>query len=62
MGYVSYVGFAIYRRATVKIHLYFKRLMFMKCFVYKKKNGSSKLKSPPSKIVYREDSTQSCSS
>jgi hypothetical protein len=27
MGYVLYVGFATYRRATVKIHLYFKRLM-----------------------------------
>jgi len=37
MGYVSHVGFATNRRATVKIHLYFKRLMFMKCFVYKKK-------------------------
>jgi hypothetical protein len=32
MGYVPYVGFAIYRRATVKIRLYFKGLMFMKCF------------------------------
>jgi hypothetical protein len=37
MGHVPYVGFATYRRATVRIHLYFKRLMFMKCFVKKKK-------------------------
>jgi hypothetical protein len=37
MGYVPHVGFATYRRATVKIHLYFKGLMFMKCFVFKKK-------------------------
>lgn len=37
MGYVLYVGFATHRRATVRIYLYFKRLMFMKCFVYKKK-------------------------
>jgi hypothetical protein len=44
MGYVPYVGFATNLRATVKIHLYFKRLMFMKCFYIKikiKKNGSS---------------------
>jgi hypothetical protein len=34
MGYVPYVGFATYRHATVKIILYFKRLMFMECFVY----------------------------
>jgi hypothetical protein len=33
MGYVSHVGFATNRRVIVKIHLYFKRLMFMKCFV-----------------------------
>jgi len=33
MGYIPYVGFATYRRATVKIHLYFKRLMFMEYFV-----------------------------
>jgi len=33
MGYVSQVGFATYRRATVNIHLYFKRLIFKKCFV-----------------------------
>jgi len=39
MGNVLYVGFATYRRATVKIHLYFKELMFMKCFVKKKKKG-----------------------
>jgi len=39
MGYVPYVGFATHRRAIVKIHLYFKRLMFMKYFVYKKKMG-----------------------
>lgn len=30
MGNVPYVGFATYRRATVKIRLYFKELMFMK--------------------------------
>jgi hypothetical protein len=28
MGYVLYVGFATHRRATVRIHLHFKRLMF----------------------------------
>jgi hypothetical protein len=33
MGYVPYVGFATHSRAIVKIRLYFKRLMFMKCFV-----------------------------
>jgi hypothetical protein len=32
MGYVPYVGFVTYRRATVKIRLYFKRLMFMQMF------------------------------
>jgi hypothetical protein len=36
MGYVPYVGFATLRRATVRIHLYFKRLIFMKCLVIKK--------------------------
>jgi hypothetical protein len=45
MGYVSYVGFATYCHATVKIRLYFKRLMFMQMFcitiIIKKKNGSS---------------------
>lgn len=40
MGYVPYVGFATNRRAIVRIYLYFKRLMFMKCFVYKKKRSS----------------------
>jgi hypothetical protein len=41
MEYVPYVGFATYCHATVKIHLYFKRLMFMKClvYIYKKKMG-----------------------
>jgi hypothetical protein len=33
MGYVPYVGFVTYRHAIVKIRLYFKGLMFMKCFV-----------------------------
>jgi hypothetical protein len=33
MGYVPYVGFATYRRTTVKIRLYFKRLMFMQMFL-----------------------------
>jgi len=32
MRYVSYVGFATYCRAIVKICLYFKRLMFMQMF------------------------------
>jgi hypothetical protein len=41
MEYVPYVGFAAYCHATVKIHLYFKGLMFMKCFILKKKTGSS---------------------
>jgi hypothetical protein len=39
MGNVPYVGFATYRRATVKIRLYFKELMFTKCFERKKKRG-----------------------
>jgi hypothetical protein len=43
MGYVSHVGFTTNRRATVKIHLYFKRLMFMKCFVYIKKKIKKKM-------------------
>jgi len=37
MGYVPYVGFATYHRATMKIPLYFKRLMFMQ--MKKKKKG-----------------------
>jgi hypothetical protein len=41
MGYILYVGFATYCRVTVKIRLYFKGLMFMKCFVYIKKKESS---------------------
>jgi hypothetical protein len=38
MGYVPYVGFATHRRATVRIHLHFKRLMFkqMICIIIKK--------------------------
>jgi hypothetical protein len=32
MGYVPYVGFTTYRRATVMTCLYFKRLMFMQIF------------------------------
>jgi hypothetical protein len=44
MKYVSYVGFAIYRRATVKIHLYFKRLMFMQMFYINKKKKKKKKK------------------
>jgi len=42
MGYVSYVGFTTYRCATVKIHLYFKRLMFMQIFCIKIKNINKK--------------------
>jgi len=34
--HVPYVGFATYRNATVKIRLYFKRLMFMQMFCIKK--------------------------
>jgi hypothetical protein len=37
MGYVPYVGFATYRRATVKIRLYFKRLMYMQMFCNEKR-------------------------
>jgi hypothetical protein len=40
----TYVGFATYRHATVKIHLYFKGLMFMKCFVLKKEKKKKKKK------------------
>jgi hypothetical protein len=42
MGYVPYVGFVTHRRATVRIHLYFKRLMIKQMIcIKKKKNGSS---------------------
>jgi hypothetical protein len=37
MGYVPYVGFTIYRRATVMTRLYFKILMFMQMFCKKKR-------------------------
>jgi hypothetical protein len=37
MGHVLYVGFATHRRATVKIRLYFKKLMFMQMICSKKK-------------------------
>jgi hypothetical protein len=37
MGYVPSVGFATHRRATVRIHLHFKRLMFKKTICIKKK-------------------------
>jgi hypothetical protein len=36
-GVCTYVGFATYRRATVKIRLYFKGLMIMWMFCIKKK-------------------------
>jgi len=42
MGYVPYVDFATHRRGTVKIRLYFKRLKFIKCFVYKKRKKKRK--------------------
>jgi hypothetical protein len=38
MRYVPYVGFATYRRAIVKIRLYFKRLMHMQMFCKKKRD------------------------
>jgi len=46
MGYVPSVGFATHRRATVRIHLHFKRLMFKKtiCIKKKKKGSSHKLR------------------
>jgi hypothetical protein len=44
MGYVLYVGFAIHRRATVRIHLYFKRLMFKQMICIKKKKKKKKKK------------------
>jgi hypothetical protein len=37
MGSVPYVGFATYHPATMKVYLYFKRLMFMQMFCIKKK-------------------------
>jgi hypothetical protein len=37
MGYVPYVGFTTHRRATVRIHLHFKRLMFKQMICIKKK-------------------------
>jgi hypothetical protein len=37
MGYVPYVGLATHRRATVRIHLYFKRLMIKQMICIKKK-------------------------
>jgi hypothetical protein len=42
MGYVPYVSFATYRRATMKIRLYFKRLMFMQMFCKKKGGGGGR--------------------
>jgi len=43
MGYVPYVGFVTYRRATMKIRLYFKRLMFMQMFwIIKKKKKTGR--------------------
>jgi len=53
MGYAPHVGFATYRCATVKIHLCFKRLIFMKCFVKKKKIGSSHNIGAPIMYLYR---------
>jgi hypothetical protein len=41
MGYVPYVGFATLRRATVRIHLYFKRLMIKQMICIKKKKKRS---------------------
>jgi hypothetical protein len=43
MGYVPYVGSATHCRTTVKIRLYFKRLMIkqMICIEKKKKKGSN---------------------
>jgi len=56
MGYVLHVGFTTNRRATVRIHLYFKRLMFMKCFVKRKKEKkmgrhNSKLKTNQYELI-----------
>jgi hypothetical protein len=42
MRYVPYVGFATYRRATVKICLYFKILMYMQMFCIKRKKKKEK--------------------
>jgi len=44
MEYVPYVGFATHRRATVIIHLYFKRLMFMKMICIKRRRRKKKKK------------------
>jgi hypothetical protein len=52
MGYAPHVGFATYCRATVKIHLYFKRLMFMKCFVKKKKKLGRHTTPVPQLCIY----------
>jgi hypothetical protein len=41
MGYVPYVGFATHRCATVRIHLYFKRLMIKQMICIKKKKNES---------------------
>jgi len=37
MGYVTYMGLATHRRATVRIHLYFKRLMIKQMICKNKK-------------------------
>jgi hypothetical protein len=37
MGYVPYVGFATHRRASMRIHSYFKRLMIKQYELYKNK-------------------------
>jgi len=49
----TYVGFATYRHATVKIHLYFKGLMFMKCFVLKKEKKKKKKKKKKKVVTNR---------
>jgi hypothetical protein len=44
MGYVPYVGSATHCRATVKIRLYFKRLMINQIIFIKKKKKKKKKK------------------
>jgi len=58
MGYVPYVGFATYRRAIVKIRLYFKKLTYMQMFCIKIKK--KKKKKCSSHYLPRSDVSKLC--
>jgi hypothetical protein len=54
MGYVPCVGFATYRRATVKICLYFKRSMFVQKFCIKRKKKKKERKKKFGSSLYMQ--------